>query len=80
MPTLEELDLLTTEQVCEALHVGRDVVLRLVHSGQLKALKITRKCYRYHRADVERFVRERDAAARGPEKSGPAAPMFSRKR
>lgn len=55
---LEELDLLTTEEVMALLQAKRDAVLRLVHTGQLGAVRISRKCFRFHRGEVERFVRE----------------------
>jgi len=56
---LEKLDLMTTEEVCYALRLKRDSLLRLVHRGELGAIKITPKCFRFRREEVERFIEDK---------------------
>lgn len=60
---LETLDLLTTDDVMRLLRLKRHTVLSLVHSGRLAAIRISRKCFRFRREDVEKFVRSRGSEA-----------------
>lgn len=47
----------TITAVAERWDVGRDVVSRYIHSGQLPAMKIGRE-WRIRPSDVERFEKE----------------------
>ena len=48
-------DILTLDEVCEALHIGKNTAYELLKSGQLKSFKCG-KCYKVPRKCVEDFV------------------------
>ena len=48
-------DILTLDEVCEALHIGKNTAYELLKSGQLKSFKCG-KCYKFPRKCVEEFV------------------------
>ena len=46
----KSLEILTVEDVCEALGVGRNTVGRLIKNGQLKAFKVGSRVYKIPKA------------------------------
>lgn len=47
-------DVLTVDQLCMLLHVGKHTIYELLHSGQLRSRRVGR-AYRIRKADVEGF-------------------------
>jgi excisionase family DNA binding protein len=65
-------DLLTTRQVQDLLQVDRTTIYRMVEGGQLPAVRVGKQ-WRFHRADLERRLRN-DATASDPQlQPGPVA-------
>lgn len=48
-------DILTTEEVCKLLKVSKNTIYKLIHSGQLKARKVTRH-YRIPKSELLHFI------------------------
>ena len=51
-------DLLTVDEVCEAINIGRNMVYILLNSGEIKAFKIGRT-WKITKEAVEQFIRLR---------------------
>lgn len=51
--------LLTTSQVAERLGVSVRTVLRLVQRGDLVAVRLSQKNFRFEAAEIARFIDER---------------------
>lgn len=50
--------MLTTREVAEWLHLHRNTVERLVHRGELRAVRICRRGdYRFRLGDIEAYLR-----------------------
>lgn len=49
-------DLLTANQVADALRVGRNMAYELIKSGQIKSLYITEHCIRVPKLYLEEYV------------------------
>lgn len=54
----DQKDLMTTEELCELLHVTRKTIYRWRMDGKLKAYRVGRQNL-YAREDVEAFVRSK---------------------
>ena len=50
-------DILTLDEVCEALHIGKNAVYELLKTRKLKSFKCG-KCYKVPKKCVEKFVLE----------------------
>jgi len=50
--------LLTVEEVAEKLRLGPRTVYRLIETGKLKAIKISRKAYRISEKDLIQFIKK----------------------
>jgi len=48
--------LLTTQQVCEELNISRVSLWRLTKDGQLKTVRLGRRCVRISRDELRAFV------------------------
>lgn len=48
-------DILTIDEVCEALHIGRNSVYDLLRTGKVKSFKCG-KCYKIPKKCVEAYV------------------------
>jgi excisionase family DNA binding protein len=55
---MEVEELLTCQQVSEALGVSVNTVWRWIRDGKLPAKKLGRKLYRIYKADLEKFLAE----------------------
>lgn len=53
------VELITRAQAAELLTVSEDTIDRLVKAGKLPAYRITPKCTRFDRADVEEYLQSR---------------------
>ncbi len=49
-------EFLTADEVGKRLRIGREKVMNLVDSGQLKALRLGRRCVRIRADSVEQLV------------------------
>ncbi len=54
----EYIDLITIDELCELLMIGRTTAYKLLQSGELKAFKIG-KVWKISRASVEQYIKER---------------------
>lgn len=54
----EYIDLITIEELCELLLIGRTTAYHLLRSGELKAFKIG-KVWKISRASVEAYIKQR---------------------
>jgi excisionase family DNA binding protein len=54
---IPELDLLTKQEVADALRVTLRTVERLVKRGRLRMVRLSNVAVRFHRADVLAFVK-----------------------
>lgn len=55
---MSEIEILTVQQVAEALQVSPDSVSRLIRRGELPALKVGRQ-WRIRKTDLEKFMAQR---------------------
>lgn len=53
----EYIDLITIDELCELLMIGRTTAYKLLQSGGLKAFKIG-KVWKISRASVEQYIKE----------------------
>lgn len=67
---LVELELLTTEQVADALHVSTRHVQRLVKNGELAATPVGVRCLRFTRENVRRWLEQGGSHTQSPVKKG----------
>ena len=58
------VELITRAQAAELLTVSEDTIDRLVKAGKLPAYRITPKCTRFDRADVEEYLTSRYVKAK----------------
>jgi excisionase family DNA binding protein len=65
-------DLLTTRQVQDLLQVDRTTIYRMVEGGQLPAVRVGKQ-WRFHRADLERRLRNGAASPDAQAQPGPVA-------
>lgn len=54
----EYIDMITIDELCELLMIGRTTAYKLLQSGELKAFKIG-KVWKISRASVEQYIKER---------------------
>ena len=54
---LNDLEILTVEEACEALKIGRNAIYRLLNSGKLKGYRIGRH-WRIPREALRQFILE----------------------
>ena len=54
----EYIDMITIDELCDLLMIGRTTAYNLLQSGELKAFKIG-KVWKISRASVERYIKER---------------------
>lgn len=54
----EYIDMITINELCELLMIGRTTAYKLLQSGDLKAFKIG-KVWKISRASVEQYIKER---------------------
>lgn len=54
----EYIDLITIDELCDLLMIGRTTAYKLLQSGELKAFKIG-KVWKISRASVEQYIKER---------------------
>lgn len=54
----EYIDLITIDELCELLLIGRTTAYHLLRSGELKAFKIG-KVWKISRASVEAYIKQR---------------------
>lgn len=52
-----EGELLTVEELCNILHIGKNAAYRLLTSGKLKCFRMSRT-WKIPREGVERYIRE----------------------
>ena len=52
----KSLEILTVEDVCEALGVGRNTVGRLIKNGQLKAFKVGSRVYKIPKVSLDDYI------------------------
>ena len=57
--------LLSLKRVMELLDISRQSVLRLIHSKQLRAYRISDKLYKVAESEVERYLRDCQTASEG---------------
>ena len=50
-------DLITVEELCDILHIGKNAAYRLLSSGKLKCFRIGR-VWKIPRACVDEYIRE----------------------
>lgn len=55
------MNILTTKEVAEKFKISKTQVMRFVHSGRLKAVRITPHTYHFREEDVEKFIEENEA-------------------
>jgi len=82
IPTLPNADaapehLLTAKQVCRQLACVDKVLLRLCHLGELPFVKLKDQTLRFRQADVDHFVREKQAEPDPRSTTGTGAKYFS---
>lgn len=53
----EYIELITIDELCELLMIGRTTAYRLLRSGEIKAFKIG-KVWKISKASVECYIRE----------------------
>jgi excisionase family DNA binding protein len=53
----EYIDLITIDELCDLLMIGRTTAYKLLQSGRLKAFKIGR-VWKISRASVEQYIKE----------------------
>lgn len=46
----------TTGETCQLLGISRDLLYRLIKDGKIKALKVSRTCYRISRSAIEDWL------------------------
>ena len=51
-------ELLTMAEVCSILRIGRGTLLKLIHSGEVKAIKVGRQ-WRILKEDLYAFLRRK---------------------
>lgn len=51
-------DVLTVDEVCEILHIGRNTCTQLLRSGQLKGFRIGTRVWTIPRDAVNQFISE----------------------
>lgn len=51
------IDMITIDELCELLMIGRTTAYKLLQSGELKAFKIG-KVWKISRASVEQYIKE----------------------
>lgn len=49
--------LITVEELCEILHIGKNAAYKLLNSGKLKCFRMSRT-WKIPREGVERYIRE----------------------
>ncbi len=54
----EYIDMITIDELCDLLMIGRTTAYKLLQSGELKAFKIG-KVWKISRASVEQYIKER---------------------
>lgn len=54
----EYIDMITIDELCDLLMIGRTTAYKLLQSGELKAFKIG-KVWKISRASVEKYIKER---------------------
>ncbi len=54
----EYIDMITINELCDLLMIGRTTAYKLLQSGELKAFKIG-KVWKISRASVEQYIKER---------------------
>lgn len=54
----EYIDMITIDELCELLMIGRTTAYKLLQSGELKAFKIG-KVWKISRASIEQYIKER---------------------
>ncbi len=54
----EYIDLITIDELCDLLMIGRTIAYKLLQSGELKAFKIG-KVWKISRASVKQYIKER---------------------
>lgn len=54
----EYIDLITIDELCELLMIGRTTAYNLLRSGEVKAFKIGR-VWKISKASVENYIKER---------------------
>lgn len=54
----EYIDMITIDELCDLLMIGRTTAYNLLQSGELKAFKIG-KVWKISRASVEQYIKER---------------------
>lgn len=54
----EYIDLITIDELCDLLMIGRTTVYKLLQTGEIKAFKIG-KVWKISKASVERYIKER---------------------
>lgn len=54
----EYIDLITIDELCDLLMIGRTTAYKLLQTGEIKAFKIG-KVWKISKASVERYIKER---------------------
>ena len=57
-----EGELVTVEELCEILHIGKNAAYKLLASGKLKCFRMSRT-WKIPREGVERYIREQSKLA-----------------
>lgn len=56
----EYIDIITIDELCELLMIGRTTAYKLLRSGEVKAFKIG-KVWKISRAALERYIKQRSS-------------------
>ena len=62
----EQCDLLTIEELCSQLMIGRNTAYRLLHSGAIQAFRIGR-CWKIPKSAVQEFLLKREDVLYSPQ-------------
>jgi excisionase family DNA binding protein len=59
-----QFDLLTVKEAAAALRISRATMYRLIDAGEVRRVRVTERCVRVKRLEVERYL-ERRARMKG---------------
>jgi excisionase family DNA binding protein len=55
--------ILTTQEACKLLRISRSVLYSEVHAGRIPVLIVGKRCWRFSRVALERWLEQEMAAA-----------------